>query len=49
MGAPPAAMEAMAAATPGGRLIRLPGLAHVPNMEDPAAFNAAVADWLSGR
>ncbi len=48
MGAPPAAMEAMAAATPGGRLIRLPGLAHVPNMEDPAAFGAAVADWLAG-
>jgi 3-oxoadipate enol-lactonase len=49
MGAPPAAMEAMAAATPGGRLIRLPGLAHVPNMEDPAAFNAAVADWIAGK
>ena len=49
MAAPPAAMEAMAAATPGGRLVTLPGLAHVPNMEDPAAFNAAIADWLSGR
>jgi 3-oxoadipate enol-lactonase len=48
MGAPPAAMEAMARATPGGRLIRLPGLAHVPNMEDPAAFAAAIGDWLSG-
>lgn len=49
MGAPPAAMEAMAKATPGGRLIRLPGVAHVPNMENPAAFNAAVADWLAGK
>jgi 3-oxoadipate enol-lactonase len=49
MGAPPAAMEAMAAATPGGRLVTLPGLAHVPNMEDPAAFNEAIADWLAGR
>jgi 3-oxoadipate enol-lactonase len=49
MGAPPAAMEAMATATPGARLIRLPGLAHVPNMEDPAAFAAAVSDWLSGK
>lgn len=49
MGAPPQAMEAMAAATPGGRLIRLPGLAHVPNMENPAAFNAAISDWLAGR
>jgi pimeloyl-ACP methyl ester carboxylesterase len=42
-------MEAMAAATPGGRLVTLPGLAHVPNMEDPAAFNEAIADWLAGR
>jgi 3-oxoadipate enol-lactonase len=47
MGAPPAAMAAMAEATPGGRLITLPGLAHVPNMEDPAAFNAAIAGWLA--
>jgi 3-oxoadipate enol-lactonase len=47
MGAPPAAMQAMAEATPGARLITLPGLAHIPNMEDPAAFDAAVATWLA--
>jgi 3-oxoadipate enol-lactonase len=47
MGAPKAAMEAMAAATPGSRLVVLPGLAHVPNMEDPEAFEAAVAPFLS--
>ncbi|WAJ26391.1 alpha/beta fold hydrolase [Antarcticirhabdus aurantiaca] len=46
MGAPKAAMEAMAAATPGSRLAVLPGLAHVPNMEDPQAFEAAVAPFL---
>jgi 3-oxoadipate enol-lactonase len=47
MGAPPAAMQAMAEATPGGRLVTLPGLAHIPNMQDPAAFNAALSDWFA--
>ena len=46
MGAPRAAMEAMAAATPDAQAVFLPGLAHIPNMEDPAAFEAAVAPWL---
>ena len=46
MGAPKEAMAAMAAATPDAGLIVLDGLAHIPNMEDPAAFNAAVANWL---
>lgn len=45
--APVAAMKAMAEATPGGRLVILPGLAHIPNMQDPAAFNAAVLPWLA--
>lgn len=45
-GAPKAAMEAMAAATPDGRLVVLPGLAHVPNMEDPAVFEQALAGWI---
>ncbi len=40
-------MQAMADATPGGRLIVLPGLAHVPNMEDPAAFGQAIESWLA--
>lgn len=47
LAAPPAAMAAMAEATPGGRLITIAGSAHVPNMEDPAAFALAVSDWLS--
>ena len=46
MGAPKEAMAAMAAATPGAGLIVLEGLAHIPNMEDPEAFHAALADWL---
>ena len=46
MGAPKEAMAAMAAATPDASLTVLPGLAHVPNMEDPAAFGTALAGWL---
>jgi pimeloyl-ACP methyl ester carboxylesterase len=36
----------MAAATPDASLTILPGLAHIPNMEDPAAFAAALSGWL---
>lgn len=45
MGAPKDAMAAMAAATPNAELIVLNGLAHIPNMEDPSAFNAALGNW----
>lgn len=47
LAAPEATMATMAQATPGARLVVLPGLAHVPNMEDPAAFASAVIPWLS--
>lgn len=46
MGAPPDAMRAMAAATPGAEFALIEGAAHVANMEDPAAFDAIVADFL---
>ncbi|WP_405404391.1 alpha/beta fold hydrolase [Paracoccus sp. Ld10] len=46
--APVAAMQGMTDATPGATLTVLPGLAHVPNMQDPAAFGAAVLPWLRG-
>ena len=46
MGAPKEAMAARADATPGASLTVLAGLAHIPNMQDPAAFNAAVSVWL---
>jgi 3-oxoadipate enol-lactonase len=45
-GAPKEAMAAMAAATPRASLTVLPGLAHIPNMENPAAFSAALSGWL---
>jgi pimeloyl-ACP methyl ester carboxylesterase len=30
----------------GSRLLRLPGIGHMPNLEQPEAFNAALADFL---
>lgn len=47
MGVPRDVMAAMAAATPNADFVALPGLAHVPNMEDPAAFDAVVGPWLA--
>jgi 3-oxoadipate enol-lactonase len=49
LAAPPAAMQGMADATPGARLVALPGLGHVPNMERPDLFNAAVTPFLTGK
>lgn len=47
LAASPAAMESMAKATPGARLVTLPGLAHIPNMEAPDLFNQTVGPWLA--
>jgi 3-oxoadipate enol-lactonase len=35
-------------AIPGARLVVIPGAGHVSNQEQPAAFNAAVRDFLGG-
>jgi pimeloyl-ACP methyl ester carboxylesterase len=43
---PPAAARALAAAIPGARLVEIPGAAHLPNLEEPAAFNAALLPFL---
>jgi 3-oxoadipate enol-lactonase len=45
--APPAVMERMAARIPGARYVCLPGLGHIPNLEAPAVFDAAVLDFLA--
>jgi 3-oxoadipate enol-lactonase len=45
-GAPQEAMRAMAAATPGAQFEILPDVAHISNMEDVAAFDAAVTNFL---
>jgi 3-oxoadipate enol-lactonase len=44
--APAAMMERMAAKIPGARYVRLAGVGHLPNLEAPRAFDAAVIDFL---
>jgi pimeloyl-ACP methyl ester carboxylesterase len=43
---PPAAAEAIAAALPAAELVLIPGAGHMVNLEQPAAFNDAVRDFL---
>ncbi len=45
---PPAQARALAAAAPGSRLVMLPGVGHIPQIEDPALFNRALGAVLSG-
>ena len=44
--APAAVMERMAGKIAGARYVCLPGLGHLPSLEAPAAFDAAVLDFL---
>ena len=44
--APPAMMERMAARIPGARYVCLAGVGHLPNIEAPPAFDAAILDFL---
>ena len=44
--APAAMMQRMAAKIPGARYVCLPGLGHMPNLEAPQAFDAAIFDFL---
>lgn len=44
--APAPMMERMAAKIPGATFVVLPGLGHLPNLENPAAFDAAVLGFL---
>jgi len=44
--APPAVMEKMASKIPGARYTLLPGLGHMPNLENPRAYDAAIFDFL---
>lgn len=45
-GAAPDVMRAMAAATPGADFHEVPDAAHVANINQPDAFNAAIANFL---
>jgi pimeloyl-ACP methyl ester carboxylesterase len=44
--APASMMQRMAEKIPGSKFVMLPGLAHLPNLENPAVFDQAVFDYL---
>lgn len=44
--APPTVMERMAAKIPGARYVCMPGLGHMPNLEAPSVFDAAIFAFL---
>ena len=44
---PPEQARDIAAATPGARLVLLPGVGHIPQIEDPAQFNAQLRTVLN--
>lgn len=48
MGAPPAAMEAMAAATPGSSYHCIPDAAHIVNVNAAETFDGLLRDFLKG-
>lgn len=48
-GAPPAVMRDMAGAVAGARLTVVPGSGHLPNVDNAAGFEAAVAEFLELR
>jgi pimeloyl-ACP methyl ester carboxylesterase len=43
---PPAKARAMADLVPGAELVEIPGAGHLANLEQPAAFNAALVRFL---
>jgi 3-oxoadipate enol-lactonase len=45
---PPPLAEGLHASIPGSTLVRLPGLAHAPQLQDPAAFIEATRRFLEG-
>lgn len=49
MAVPPDAMRRMAEAVPRARFVAIPDAAHLPNLDNAAAFNAAIAGFLGLR
>jgi len=45
--APPAMVERMASKIPGARYVCMPGLGHMPNLEAPGVFDAAIFEFLN--
>ena len=44
--APPAALECLTHALPGARSVTLPGAGHLPQLEQPDAFDELLIDFL---
>ncbi len=47
-GTPPAEAEKMAAAVKGSRLVHIPDAGHLSSLENPAAFDAALVEFVNG-
>ena len=47
-GAPPAALAEAAKAIPGAKHVLIPAAGHISNLENPAVFNKALTEFLSG-
>jgi 3-oxoadipate enol-lactonase len=45
---PPAEAQRINSAIPDARLVQIPEAGHLPNMENPDAFNEALRAFLSG-
>jgi pimeloyl-ACP methyl ester carboxylesterase len=45
---PPPEAEKMAAAVKGSRLVKIPGAGHLPNVENPTAFDQALLEFVTG-
>jgi 3-oxoadipate enol-lactonase len=46
LGGPPAIMAGLAQAVPGARHVSVPNAAHIANIQNPAGFNAILADFM---
>jgi pimeloyl-ACP methyl ester carboxylesterase len=44
---PPAESQRISSAIPGARLVEIPDAGHLPNLEQPDAFNSAVRTFLN--
>ena len=47
-GTPPAMAREIHDNLPGSKLVLIPQAAHLSNIEQPAAFNRALAEFISG-
>ena len=48
LGGPPAIMQQLADQVPGARHVSVPNAAHICNLQNPAGFNAVLAEFLRG-